>query len=419
MAERIYLNDDWMFGECFDGSMLGAKPDVTDMKPVRIPHTVKETPLHYFDEHVYQMVSGYVRKLDIPESYKGKTLLLTFEGAAHLSEVYVNGSLAGEHRCGYTAFTMDISKLVNYGSDNVLTVKLDSREDVNVPPFGFVIDYMTYGGIYRDVYLDVKEKAYISDVFVSTKLAERYEDENAVRRCKRSRITSDIEVTGADPGMIIRQSVSEGADYRVIGEYELDPVDTKASAYKVRLHFNTGDVQLWDVDAPKLYRLKTELIKGETVLDESIVSYGYRKAVFKKDGFYLNGRKLKIRGLNRHQSYAYVGYAMPEAVQKNDADILKYELGLNAVRTSHYPQSHYFLDRCDEIGLLVFTELPGWQHIGDESWKEQAIQNVEDMIVQYRNHTSIILWGVRINESVDDDDFYTRTNKLAHDPQAE
>ena len=131
---------------------------------------------------------------------------------------------------------------------------------------------MTYGGIYRDVYLDVKEKAYISDVFVSTKLAERYEDENAVRRCKRSRITSDIEVTGADPGMIIRQSVSEGADYRVIGEYELDPVDTKASAYKVRLHFNTGDVQLWDVDAPKLYRLKTELIKGETVLDESIVS---------------------------------------------------------------------------------------------------------------------------------------------------
>lgn len=415
MAERIYLNDDWMFGECFDGSMLGAKPDVTDMKPVRIPHTVKETPLHYFDEHVYQMVSGYVRKLDIPESYKGKTLLLTFEGAAHLSEVYVNGSLAGEHRCGYTAFTMDISKLVNYGSDNVLTVKLDSREDVNVPPFGFVIDYMTYGGIYRDVYLDVKEKAYISDVFVSTKLAERYEDENAVRRCKRSRITSDIEVTGADPGMIIRQSVSEGSDYRVIGEYELDPVDTKASAYKVRLHFNTGDVQLWDVDAPKLYRLKTELIKGETVLDESIVSYGYRKAVFKKDGFYLNGRKLKIRGLNRHQSYAYVGYAMPEAVQKNDADILKYELGLNAVRTSHYPQSHYFLDRCDEIGLLVFTELPGWQHIGDENWKEQAIQNVEDMIVQYRNHTSIILWGVRINESVDDDDFYTRTNKIAHD----
>ena len=415
MAERIYLNDGWLFGTQFDESMLSGKCDALDMKPVRIPHAVKETPLHYFDEHDYQMVSGYVRKLDIPAQLKGKVLLLTFEGAAHLSEVYINGRLAGEHKCGYTAFTMDISELVNYGGDNTLTVKLNSREDVNVPPFGFVIDYMTYGGIYRDVYLDVKEKAYISDIFVSTKLAERYEDENGIRRCTKSRTTSDIEVTGADPGMIIRQSVSDGKDFRIIGEYELDPVDTKASAYKVRLHFNTGDVQLWDVDAPKLYRLKTQLIGKDGILDESIVSYGYRKAVFKKDGFYLNGRKLKIRGLNRHQSYAYVGYAMPEAVQKNDADILKYELGLNAVRTSHYPQSHYFLDRCDEIGLLVFTELPGWQHIGDESWKDQAIQNVEDMIVQYRNHTSIILWGVRINESVDDDDFYTRTNRLAHE----
>ena len=414
MTERLYLNDDWMFGEEFTESMIDGSIDTAALKSVRLPHTVKETPLHYFDEHDYQMVSGYIRKLNVPKTWKGKVLLLTIEGAAHLSEVYVNGRFAGEHRCGYTAFTMDISDLVQYGAENTLTVKVDSREELNIPPFGFVIDYMTYGGIYRDVYLDVKEPAYLSDVFVSTKLAEKYADENGLLRCARSRLTSDIEVTGAKPGMIIRQSVAEGESYRVIGEYELDPVDPNALAYKVRLHFNTGDVQLWDVDSPRLYSLKTELISGKEVLDESIIRYGYRKALFKKDGFYLNGRKLKIRGLNRHQSYAYVGYAMPEGVQKHDADILKYELGLNAVRTSHYPQSHYFLERCDEIGLLVFTELPGWQHIGNENWKEQAIINVEDMIVQYRNHTSIILWGVRINESVDDDDFYKRTNEVAH-----
>lgn len=101
-------------------------------------------------------------------------------------------------------------------------------------------------------------------------------------------------------------------------------------------------------------------------------------------------------------------------MQEFDADVLKHELGLNAVRTSHYPQSHYFIDRCDEIGLLVFTEIPGWQHIGDAEWKNQAVKNVEEMILQYRNHPSIILWGVRINESVDDEEFYTRTNALAH-----
>ena len=104
---------------------------------------------------------------------------------------------------------------------------------------------------------------------------------------------------------------------------------------------------------------------------------------------------------------------MPKSMQCLDADILKYELGVNAVRTSHYPQSHYFLERCDEIGLLVFTELPGWQHIGDEEWKRQAVENTRDMVRQYRNHASIILWGVRINESQDDDEFYKRTNAAA------
>ena len=105
---------------------------------------------------------------------------------------------------------------------------------------------------------------------------------------------------------------------------------------------------------------------------------------------------------------------MPKSMQRLDADILKKELGVNAVRTSHYPQSHYFLDRCDELGLLVFTEIPGWQHIGDEDWKLQAIINTEEMVTQYRNHPSIILWGVRINESQDDDIFYRKTNAIAH-----
>ncbi|MBR4556286.1 MAG: glycoside hydrolase family 2 protein, partial [Clostridiales bacterium] len=145
------------------------------------------------------------------------------------------------------------------------------------------------------------------------------------------------------------------------------------------------------------------------------VRFGFRTAEFRVDGFYLNNKKIKLRGLNRHQCWPYVGYAMPESMQKMDADILKNELGLNAVRTSHYPQSHHFINRCDEIGLLVFTEIPGWQNIGDEAWKEQAVVNTREMVTQYRNHPSIILWGVRINESLDCDELYKRTNKEAHE----
>ena len=174
------------------------------------------------------------------------------------------------------------------------------------------------------------------------------------------------------------------------------------------------DPLLWDTEEANLYILKTQLYQDNTILDETETTFGIREAVFKKDGFYLNGRKLRIRGLNRHQSFPYVGYAMPKSMQRLDADLLKKELGLNAVRTSHYPQSHYFLERCDELGLLVFTEFPGWQHIGDDSWKAQAVANAEDMIRQYRNHPSIILWGIRINESPDDDAFYEKTNAVAH-----
>ena len=100
---------------------------------------------------------------------------------------------------------------------------------------------------------------------------------------------------------------------------------------------------------------------NDKVIDEVRQKFGIRSAEFKEDGFYLNGEKIKLLGLNRHQSYPYVGYAMPKSAQYEDADILKYDLGLNIVRTSHYPQSKHFLERCDEIGSLVFEEIPGWQ----------------------------------------------------------
>lgn len=173
-------------------------------------------------------------------------------------------------------------------------------------------------------------------------------------------------------------------------------------------------VKIWDIESPHLYNVRTQLLIDDEVVDEHEANIGFRSSEFRKTGYYLNGRKVKLRGLNRHQSYPYVGYAMPESMQRLDAKILKEELALNAVRTSHYPQSQYFIDECDKLGLLVFTEIPGWQHIGGKGWKDIAVENTKDMVLQYRNHPSIILWGVRINESQDDDEFYARTNEVAH-----
>ena len=172
-------------------------------------------------------------------------------------------------------------------------------------------------------------------------------------------------------------------------------------------------VKPWEPDHPTLYTCRVSVVKYGQVLDVREVQVGFRTAEFKANGFYLNGRKTFLRGLNRHQSYPYVGYAAPEKLQREDARILKEELGCVAVRTSHYPQSQHFVDECDRLGLLVFTEIPGWQHIGGEEWKRQAVENVREMVMQYRNHPSVILWGVRINESQDDDELYNLTNGMA------
>lgn len=177
---------------------------------------------------------------------------------------------------------------------------------------------------------------------------------------------------------------------------------------------NLGPIKLWVLRQPTLYTVRVRLLQDAKVIDEDSRQIGFRKAKFTDQGFSLNGKIVKLHGLDRHQTFPFVGQAMPARVQRKDADILRKDLHCNIVRTSHYPQSRHFLDRCYEIGLVVLEEIPGWQHTGPEPWKQTSIDNVGRMIRRDWNHPSIILWGVRINEASDDHDFYLRTNELAH-----
>ena len=358
---------------------------------VRLPHTVKEVPLHYVDHGTYQMVCGYRRKLEVDEALRGKRLFLQFDGAAHIATVYVNAQEAGHHRTGYTAFRVEITDLVQYGEENLICVKLDTTENGEVPPFGFVIDYLTYGGLYREAWLDIRETSLISDIFVTT--PDLHTATGAITAENADGCAAQVEIIDGN-GMVAGRS--EGA-----------PGGT--------VKLNVPSAKVWDTECPNLYTCRVSLCKDGKTVDVQEVKFGFRTAQFKSDGFYLNGNKTFMRGLNRHQCWPYIGYAAPEKLQREDARILKEELGCNAVRTSHYPQSHHFIDECDRLGLLVFTEIPGWQHVGDKSWKEQAVQNTREMVLQYRNHPSIVLWGVRINESMDDDELYRRTNAVAHE----
>lgn len=378
----IPFNNNWLFTSDYDAGFDNAET-------VRIPHTVREIPYNYIDCQDYQMLCGYKKSFFVPEDWQGKCMLLRFDGAAHDATVYCNSKLAAHHACGYTAFTADLTEFLKFGQENTVTVRLDTRENLNIPPFGFVIDYLCYGGLYRDVELEVRNSTYIKNVL--------------------------IENTGLRDISVSIDTSCKPKDNKLVTEVIDADGKVAASAMGARFKLTVPDGKLWSPDNPYLYTLKAKIVDGDTVLDEKSYRFGLRTAKFENDGFYLNGKKMKLRGLNRHQSFAYTGYAMPKSMQRLDADILKNELGVNAVRTSHYPQSQHFIDMCDELGLLVFTEIPGWQHIGNDAWKDQAVENTREMVTQYMHHPSIILWGVRINESQDDDGLYKRTNAVAHE----
>lgn len=432
-AGRLILpiNRNWRF---HPAKLEGAEsPQFDDSKFERvvIPHTNVELPWHNFDDRQYEFVSTYRRRFKFPKGAEGKRVFVDFEGVMTASTVWINGTKLGEYRGGFTPFSFELTKHLRKGSDNVLVVYVDSTERSDIPPFGNEIDYLTFGGIYREVNLRIVPDTYLDNIFAQVK--------NVMSGSPSLDVNCFLAGEPVGAGALSLQAEVRDGD-KVVGkgtytiertptastdeDGKLDPYNDAAayastettkdpSRHTVSIA-NLSGIQLWDLETPKLYTVDVKLLRGGHVIDEDTRRIGFREATFTDHGFSLNGKIIKLRGLDRHQTFPFVGQAMPARVQRKDADVLRKNLHCNIVRTSHYPQSRHFLDRCDEIGLLVLEEIPGWQHIGDESWKQVSIDNVGRMIRRDWNHPSIVLWGVRINESQDDHSFYTRTNALAH-----
>ncbi len=396
MKTKTNLNRDWLY---YPGEYEASVRE-EDMQAVCLPHANREVPLTYFDEKAYQHASFYTRRLLADADQAAGRSFLHFEGVMACAEVFLNGERLGGHRGGYTPFTLEATGRLREG-ENRLLVCVDSSERPDVPPFGYSIDYLTFGGMYRDVELFTADNACVSDVFARPQVG------SGVPHALE--VTVTLNALAPESGTLTVTLDGDTAQHTASLPVRLEEGEQEVT---VRLE-GLEDIRLWDLDTPVLYTVSAAYASAVSQ-DREEVRVGFRQAAFTPQGFFLNGRLVKIRGLNRHQSFPYVGYAMPARVQRKDADILKEELALNLVRTSHYPQSRDFLDRCDEIGLLVFEEIPGWQHVGDKEWQDVAVENVGEMIRRDRNHPSIILWGVRINESGDYHDFYQRTNALAH-----
>lgn len=402
------MNRNWRFSRTAIAAARAKHFDDSGFDRVVVPHANTRLPWHAFDDKDYQFVSVYRRRFKLPPEAQGRHVFVDFEGVMTASTVWLNGMRLGEYKGGYTPFSFELTEHLDFHGENVLAVEVDSTERADIPPFGNEIDYLTFGGIYREVALRFVPSSFIENIFARSQEVLTANPKLAVdcflQHLEPSREPLSIEVTLRDGEHVLAtgtQTVGPSATSN-------DPV-----SHTVRLE-KLGSIALWELARPKLYSVRVRLLNGSRVVDEDSRTIGFREAHFTEHGFELNGKVVKLRGLDRHQTFPFVGQAMPRRVQRRDAQVLRTNFKCNIVRTSHYPQSRHFLDACDELGLLVLEEIPGWQHVGDEAWKEASIDNVRRMIRRDWNHPAVILWGVRINESGDDHAFYTRTNALAH-----
>ena len=293
--EHYDWNDGWLFTPVFDPAIVRPECPELTLEPVRLPHTVKALPYNYCNENDYQKLSGYRREFFAPKEWEGRTVLLTFGAVAHDATVFCNGRRVFHHSCGYTAFTVDLTSALHLGQKNVVAVRCDSREDLNIPPFGGQMDFLTYGGICRAVCLDVKEPAYLRDIFIETKAEGDFRIYTAT--------------VGETVGCTLQAEIRSPSGSRAFYTGELSLPITGA----------LNSVHPWSIEHPTLYTLTVRLIRPGTgglpdrVLDEKSCRFGFRTLQFVAGGLYLNGQRVELRGLNRPQSYAYQGYAMPDS----------------------------------------------------------------------------------------------------------
>ena len=370
MRERLYLNYGWRYAPDYKPEYL--RNDLIDatFKLVDIPHMLNELPYSCADDSVYQHVATYRKMFILPSTMDDKRIMLHFEGVMNCAAVFINGKKVVASKGGYTPFECDITSFIQNG-DNLLTVVVDASQQDDTPPFGGVVPYLTGGGIYRSVWIEAAERIYISKVYTRPIKTEKGW-KIAVRAEALGGTTADYKMYLFDGEEKIASQYCSATNSMLDYEWEL-PVEIKT----------------WTLEEPKIYRFAVALANGD-VIDTRL---GFRTVEFKNDGFYLNSEKVLLNGINRYQSYPYVAGAMPAAAEEHDAQLIK-DCGFNAVRCADGPASPEFLDKCDELGLLVLEDLPVCGFVGDEQWQENLIMAAYAAFDRDVCHPSVIMWGV-------------------------
>ncbi len=360
-----------------------------------MPHTCREVPLHYATPADYEMVCGYSKRFRVPPVQAAPRLFLRFDGAAHQAVVRVNGRVAGQHRGGYTGCTVEITDLVDREGENLLTVQLDTREDPTIPPFGFVVDYLTYGGLYREVWLEATAESRLTDLFVYTPTLQEAVVQWAAELTS-SAAAVRIRLETADGGTLLAQQTAQAAE---TGKIQL----------------SVPDAQPWDTEHPVLHHAVAELLNAAgQAIDRKQVTFGFRTAEFRADGFYLNGKKTFLRGLNRHQSYPLhrlrrtgklCSGRMPAFCRRNCT--------APPCAPATTPKVHIFWTSATGGVCWCSPNCRAGSTSGTTTGRTPPARCCRRCSCRTAI-TPASSCGACASTSVDDDAFYTRTNKIAH-----
>lgn len=404
-STKVKFNSDWYFtkaeNETISDDTYLVNNDFKSWQKVSLPHTANLEPKIVNNQ--WQGVSWYAKNFTLSDEMYGKKLFFKFEGAMNTAEVWVNNKKLIKHQGGYLPFVIDFTETALFDKENIIHIKLNNKDNPTTGPKPLKkLDFNTYGGIYRNVWLIAKNSLHITDPIFTNKVASggvfvsypKVSKEEATINIK----THLKNENNVKQSFLIKNTLLKNDAEIIFSESEIHQLKkNEDQQFSANLVLETPE--LWSPSSPNLYHLKTEVLQNGEVVDSEITRIGIKTIKFINQDFYLNGTKTFLRGVNRHQEYPYVGYALSDNANYRDAKKIK-EAGFDYVRLSHYPQSPAFMKACDEIGLITIDAILGWQYFSeDEAFQKHIYQTAKDLIRRDRNYASVIAWEVSLNES--------------------
>lgn len=418
------MNPAWRM---YKGHLEGAEqPDFNDKEwnLVSLPDGIEYVPSEASGCVNYQGEVWYRKHFTPEETWKGKQLFLHFEAIMGKAKVWINGTLVNEHYGGFLPVIANVTEYLKYEEDNVIAVWADNSNDPSYPPGKpqDMLDFTYSGGIYRDCWMIVHNNVFITDPNYENEIAggglfvsfgHISQSQAEIRLDAHVRNSSNTYFSGK-----IEYQLFDKDNRRVCQASKAFSV-SKGKARNTSLTIKVEKPELWEPDSPYLYQLHV-LLKDKSghVVDGYRRRIGIRSIEFKgKDGFWLNGKPYPypLIGANRHQDFAIIGNALSNSLHWRDAKKLR-DAGLRVIRNAHYPQDPAFMDACDELGLFVIVNTPGWQFWNKEPiFAQRVYSDIRNMVRRDRNHPSVWMWEPILNETWYPEDFAKNVVDILHE----